>query len=293
MDCNKKPEVDLHIHSNASDGTLSPEAILQLSKECGLKAISITDHDTLDGSRQALESGIPPSLMFIPGVEISAAFPADAGYKGSCHILGYGIRLNDENLNKTLSLLRDARKNRNPGIIRKLNECGISITIDELMAVTGDQAGRPHIAGLLMEKEVVNSIQEAFDKYLGVGKPAYVEKYRIPCTEALAIIKSAGGVPVLAHPCLLSPCRGGQFENLIGFLKSRGLSGIEVFYSDNTPSDETYFNDIADRFGLLKTGGTDFHGSLKPEIRLGSGADNLHIPIVIYEKLAEAIHRRH
>jgi hypothetical protein len=290
LDYNNQAEIDLHIHSNASDGTLSPEEIIKKALEIGLKAFSITDHDTVEGARKVLKALPQDPIRFLPGVEISAAFPRNSGYQGSCHILGYGIQLDDLRLTAALSLLQNARKNRNPGIIKKLNALNIPVTLDDIPGgSTENRIGRPHIAQAMVKGGYASSVSEAFDKYLGFGKPAYVEKVKIECTEAIDIIANAGGLPVLAHPCLLKPARGAVFEHLIRFLKSKGLAGLEVYYSDHTPEDEDYFNHTAEKFGLVKTGGTDFHGEIRPDIQMGSGPGNLHIPYSVFRDLTTAL----
>ncbi|MBA3016688.1 MAG: PHP domain-containing protein [Desulfobacteraceae bacterium] len=279
--------MDLHIHSNASDGTLSPSEILALAQNLNLAAIAITDHDTVNGSKEALSIGIPTSLKFLTGVEISASPPPSFPYSGSFHILGYSINIDDPLLNKTLAVLQEARKNRNPGIIDRLNSLGIDLSMSELLSEVGDaQLGRPHIARLMVKKGYVESISEAFDKYLGKGRPAYLDKYRIDCSRAIEVILGAGGIPVIAHPFLLNPRDVADIEDLIIVLKKMGLKGIEVYYPEHSPHVISQLADIANRHELLMTGGTDFHGSLKPEIKMGSGRGDFFVPYILYEKLA-------
>ena len=293
MEFKKKATVDLHIHSNASDGTFSPKDILNKAQQIGLKAISITDHDTLEGSRQALKNGISDSIQFITGVEISTSLPPEYGLKGSCHILGYGIHLEDPRLNETLNTLQGARRNRNPRIIEKLNALNIPITMDDVLhLVSGNQAGRPHIAKALVEKGHADSISEAFDRYLGVGQPAYVDKYRITCSRAIEIIDHAGGVAVLAHPYLLNSNAGNNFEKLLRFLISEGIKGIEVYYPEHTHKITQYYKEIANKYSLVPTGGSDFHGTLRPDIQMGSGCSNLYVPYSTYEQLVATIRNR-
>ena len=204
MDYNQHAGIDLHIHTTASDGTFTPSEIVAHAIKLKLKAIAITDHDTLAGSSEALNSGIPAALEFLSGVEISAAPPAIYHQTGSFHLLGYSIRLDDSELNQTLEKLQVARKNRNPAIINRLNGLGISISLDEVRELAGEaQLGRPHIAQMMIRNGVVSSINEAFDQFLGAGKPAYVDKYRVECSQAIDAIRGAGGIPVLAHPGLL------------------------------------------------------------------------------------------
>ncbi len=282
--------IDLHIHSTASDGTASPTEILHIARKLDIAAIAITDHDTLAGSKEAMEAGIPESLHFLTGIEISANAPRAYPCSGSFHILGYGMRLDHPALNRTLEVLQDARKNRNPGMIERLNRIGMDISLTELAETFGkSQIGRPHIARLMMEKGFVSSIDEAFDLYLGQGKPAYIGKYRIECDRAIAMILEAGGVPVLAHPALLKPLSKSPFEDLIRILKDMGIRGVEVYYPEHTPHQTRLYAEIAERYDLLMTGGTDFHGSLKPDIQMGSGKGDFSVPYLLYEKLAASI----
>jgi predicted metal-dependent phosphoesterase TrpH len=280
--------IDLHIHSTASDGTLAPAEIIALAVRLGLGAISITDHDSIAGSREALLSGIPADLGFLTGVEISAEPPPSYPGAGSIHILGYGLRLDDPELNRTLEKLQDSRRQRNPEIIARLNKLGIAIRIEEVEREAADgQPGRPHIAKLLVQKGVVKTIDDAFDRYLGNGKPAYVDKYRIESNRAIELINAAGGIPVLAHPCLLELERVEPLEDLLQEMMSMGLKGLEVYYPLHSPEQARQYADLALRHHLLMTGGTDFHGDIQPEIQMGVGKGDLHIPFALYEKLLE------
>ena len=281
--------IDLHIHTTASDGTYTPLEIISHAQKLNLKAIAITDHDTVAGSHEALQAGIPPSLGFLTGVEISAAPPPFYPGSGSFHILGYSIRLDDPILNRTLKKLRRARKNRNPAILERLQEIGISLTLEEVCEEAGEgQLARPHIARLMLKKGIVTSMDEAFDKYLGTGKPAYVDKYRIECARAIDIILGAGGIPVLAHPGLLDYKKDTQIAELIAKLKQMGIRGVEVYYPEHTPDQTRLFSKLAQHHDLLMTGGTDFHGAMHPEINMGSGKGDLRIPCELYEKLVQA-----
>ena len=278
--------IDLHIHSTASDGTLSPSEIISLAHSLNLGAIAITDHDTIDGSKEALALGIPPSLKFLTGVEISASSNPALPYTGSFHMLGYSIRLDDPVLNQALDQLQDARKNRNPEIVKRLNNMGINFSLKDVEDEFSDgQLGRPHIAQLMVKRGFVKSTNEAFDKYLGTGRPAYVDKYRLDCARAIEIILAAGGIPVLAHPVLLHIKDKNRFEHLIANLKEIGLKGIETYYPEHPPDLTAYYAKVANRYGLLMTGGSDFHGSIKPDIKMGSGRGNLFVPYSLYEKL--------
>jgi 3',5'-nucleoside bisphosphate phosphatase len=282
----KDLKIDLHIHSTASDGTLTPFEILALAETLHLGAISLTDHDAVDGNRDLLRTGVPRSVKFLTGIEISALPPLLFPVSGSFHILGYGIDIEDKALNQTLITLQDARKNRNPYIIQKLNTLGIKVDLNQVRQFSGEcQLGRPHIANYLVHEGFADSIDEAFDKYLGKEKPAYVEKFRISCREAIKLILDAGGLPVLAHPYLLKLGKGVVFEEFIGELKSMGLKGIEIYYPEHPMESVRFYAKIARDYNLIITGGTDFHGDIKPEIKLGSGFGDLFVPYEIYENI--------
>jgi len=277
--------IDLHIHSTASDGTLSPAEILKLAQKLKLRAIAITDHDTIAGSKEALQAGIPSSVKFLTGVEISASSPPSISYAGSFHILGYSIRLDDPQLNTTLAVLQQARKNRNPKIVKHLNDMGFEFSLEDVASEIGNgQLGRPHIARYMLKRGFVKSIDEAFRKYIAQGKPAYVDKYRVNCERAIEIILEAGGIPVLAHPILLNFDKKKTID-LFALLKDMGLKGVEVYYPENSPDMTTFYIELAQRYGLLKTGGTDFHGSLKPDIQMGSGRGDFFVPYEVYKKI--------
>jgi 3',5'-nucleoside bisphosphate phosphatase len=282
--------IDLHIHSTASDGTLDPHEIIAQATDLGLQAIAITDHDSLKGVESALRQAIPPTLKFLTGVEISAAPPPAIRVIGSFHILGYGIDPQDPDLRDSLRVLRKSRKNRNPAIIARLNRLGIDITLADVVEAVGEcQLGRPHIARVLVQKGVAASIDEAFDRFLGSGKPAYIDKHRIGCQDALERIRRAGGVPVLAHPGLLAFETHSDLADAVATLVGMGLMGLEVFYPDHTPAFTEACRRLALQHGLLMTGGTDFHGDLNPEIQLGIGRGDLNVPFALYEALVRHV----
>ena len=284
--------IDLHIHTTASDGTSTPAQILTLARELELGAIAITDHDTLDGVRESLRLGIPPPVQFLTGVEISATPPPPFRCPGSFHILGYGIRPEDPVLNQILFQLQDARNNRNPRIIERLNQLGLELTLDEVNQIAGDGLlGRPHIARLMVKKGYARSINDAFDNYLGKGKPAYVDKFRVDTPQAIMLINAAGGLPILAHPYLLETESEKELEDLVIMMKAMGLKGMEVYYPDHPPECTALYMDLAQKHGLLMTGGTDFHGSLKPGIQMGTGKGDFFVPYEIYEKLQQNLNR--
>lgn len=284
-------KIDLHIHSTASDGSFSPAEILSAVQKINLGAFSITDHDTIDGNKDVINSGIPSSISFLSGVEISSFPPEPFSSSGSFHILGYGIDIEDEPLNQSLLKFQQARNNRNPKIISKLNDLGIDISMEEVVAIAGDGLiGRPHIARLLIEKGYTTTVKEAFNKYLAKGGAAFVDKYRINCENAITLIRNAGGLPVLAHPITLG-MDFLQTEELLKKMVDFGLFGIEAIYTTHSPDRTKKYWQMADKLSLLVTGGSDFHGTFKENIELGTGNGNLDIPYHLYEKLITALNR--
>jgi 3',5'-nucleoside bisphosphate phosphatase len=240
--------------------------VVRYAKEGGLKAMALTDHDTVDGLAEAVAAGEQVGVEIIPGVEISAQFPG-----GTMHILGLFVDYHNGLLDQRLAVLKQARIDRNPQIIAKLNALGIPITMARVEEISGGgQVGRPHIARALMELGAVQDLQEAFDKYLGWRKPGYVSKFRFPPDQALAMIREAKGIPVLAHPFTLGLGSAYALKNLIVELKGLGLAGLEVFYSEHTREQEALYLKLARELDLLITGGSDYHGLNKPEITLGS-----------------------
>jgi predicted metal-dependent phosphoesterase TrpH len=284
--------IDLHIHSTASDGSLTPSEILVTAVQMGLKAIAITDHDTLSGSAAAIAGGIPPGLGFLTGIGISAGAPEGYRVNGSVHILGYGIDPDHMKLNALLNILKGARENRNPQIIDRLNALGMNLDAGELDRIVGEAtAGRPHIAQLMMKKGIVASIDDAFDRFLGKHRPAYVEKFRVPMAEAISTIRDAGGIAVLAHPYLTGLTDPKTFEAFLQTLKTMGLGGIEALYPGHTEAATAEYCRLARKYDLIISGGTDFHGEVTPGIQMGVGDGSFHVPYSLYEKLMVHIGR--
>jgi len=282
--------IDLHIHSTASDGTLTPREILLLAEQLGISAISITDHDTIEGTDQAVLLEKPSSLKVITGVEISSNPPFSLQSTGSLHILGYGIQTNHTALTDALARLQAARKNRNPEILNRLETLGIKITLAEIQKTVGPgQIGRPHIARVLIAKGVVQNMDDAFETYLGKNCPAYIDKYRIECEHAIQLILSAGGIPVLAHPGMIRTADPDEFTVLVSTLKEMGLMGIEVYYPGHSKAQTAQYLQLCKHNNFLVTGGTDFHGMMHPEIQLGSGRGDTFVPYSLYEKLMAQI----
>jgi len=282
--------IDLHIHSTASDGTLTPIEIIALAQQSNLAAVSITDHDTLEGVRQVLAGKMPAGMHFLTGIEISISPPPSFSVSGSLHLLGYGIRVDEPALNNALDKLQNSRNNRNPQIIAKLNALGLAVSYDEVRKEAGDgQLGRPHIASCLVKKGYAADINEAFDRFLGTGKPAYVDRYRITAAQAISHIRTAGGISVLAHPDLYGLPDFETLRRMVEVLTKEGMMGIEVYSPEH--SDEMTGNLIAlaRQLDLLMTGGTDFHGALKPKIQLGTGSGDFFVPFRLYEKLVDRL----
>ena len=281
--------IDLHIHTTASDGSLSPQEVVTCARRAGLAAIAITDHDTVEGVRDILSHGLPADLSFISGVEISSLPPAPYRSKGSFHILGYGIDPDSPPLVEALESLRLQRETRNPQMISRLNDLGMDITLAEVAAEAGGAVvGRPHMASIMVRKKWVASVSEAFDRYLATGRPAYVEKGRIDFENAVSLIRAAGGLPVLAHPVTvgLSP---GDLKGLLKSLAGLGLAGVEAYYSTHSPELTRFLLGCAESLGLVVTGGSDFHGAYKTGINLGVGRGDLHVPFDCYATLTAAL----
>ncbi|OXM85870.1 PHP domain-containing protein [Paenibacillus rigui] len=246
---------DLHTHTLASDGTQPPTENVRLALAAGLGAVAITDHDTVAGIEEALKAGETMGITVVPGVEISTV----AGGT-DIHVLGYFIDYRSTQLLDRLEELRRTRDRRNELILERLNELGLQLTMDDVIASlkvskkADETIGRPHIADALVRKGYVGSMSEAFDRYLGKDGAAYVNPPRIEPQTAVQWIREAGGVPVLAHPGLYDQ------DGLIAELAEQGLAGLEVYHSDHTPEQEAHYLAIAERLGLIVTAGSDFHG---------------------------------
>jgi len=274
--------IDLHLHTTHSDGSFSTREVMCFAKQAGVTALAITDHDIVAAVPEATAIGRELGIEVVPGVEISSRLG-----ESELHMLGYFLRWTDPVLNQRLATLRASRHDRNPKIVRRLNELGIDITYDEVRALAGTESvGRPHIARLLMEKRVVTSAKEAFDRYLANGRPAFVDRELPEPAEAVRWIREAGGVPVLAHPTWVRTSADG-LRALLRQLKEAGLGGLEVHYSTHTPSQTTEYLDLAKQCDLLVTGGSDFHGVTKPDIEVGIGRGQLKVS----EKLLDPLRK--
>jgi predicted metal-dependent phosphoesterase TrpH len=259
--------VDLHAHSTASDGTFAPAEVVRLAKEVGLAGLALTDHDTIGGLSEAASEAERLGITLVPGIEISAVSPVP---EGTLHILGYCIDPQNAVLTEMTRQLIDQRDHRNPRIVARLRELGIDITMEEALAqAQGGVLGRPHIAAILVRKGVVKTIKQAFDEYLGQQGKAYFDKERLSPRDAIDRIRQAGGLPVVAHPVQLRTSNDAQLDRVIKDLADLGLAGIEVIHSDHGPAEVERYAGLADQYHLLKTGGSDFHGTNKKDIYLG------------------------
>jgi len=276
--------IDLHTHSTASDGTFSPEELVYLAKKEKIQALALTDHDTIDGLKPAYNTAKDLDLPFLCGVEISIKFEGP----GHFHLLGYFLEPEIPKINDTLLKLKKAREERNKKMIEKLNNLGIEITLEELKEIAQGEIGRPHIANLLVKKGIVKSFEEAFQKYLKKGALAYVPKALLLPEEGIKLILEAKGIPVLAHPITLK-LNLLELKKYIKLLKNFGLMGIEVFYPEHTIDFTKFLIECAKELGLLLTGGSDFHGENKPDIKLGKGLNNLNVPFECYKNLEKVL----
>jgi hypothetical protein len=250
---------DLHVHTAYSDGLLGPAEMVRLAKESGLRAVGIADHDTIDGLEEALEAGGRLGMEVVPAVELSSHFQGK-----DVHILGYFFDPSCPTLAGYLALFRQERRKRAERIVRNLNGAGVEIGIDEVSArAHGHCIGRPHIAEVLVERGYADTIQKAFQKYIGYGSEAYEEKFKLPPEQAIRLITGSRGLAVLAHP------GAGMSETVItGFVK-HGLDGIEVVHPFLPEARQKRLSALADRLGLLKTGGSDCHGGRDGQFLVG------------------------
>ncbi len=272
---------DLHTHSTASDGSDTPSELIHLAKEADLAAIALSDHDTVDGLVEAEREARSIGMEFIPAVELSCQF-----HKGNMHLLGYYIDMKDQEFLKVLARVQAARAERNPKILAKLQELGISITMEELKEMaSGGQIGRPHIARALVKKGAVRDVGQAFEKYLKRGGKAYAPKSILSPAEAISAVLKAGGIPVLAHPFSLKADTTEELQSIIIDLKSKGLQGVECIYSEHSPEFTQQLIQITRALDLAVTGGSDYHGKAKPYIKLGRGKGSLTIPYSCVEEL--------
>ncbi|MDP8230831.1 MAG: PHP domain-containing protein [Candidatus Gorgyraea atricola] len=267
---------DLHIHTNLSDGTFSPEKIVEYSKAKGLAAIAITDHDTCKGIAPAIMVAKGLGIEVIPGIELSAEMD-----DRDLHILGYFIDWQNQEFLKKLEHIVHIRKERAKEILKRLKRVNVDLDEGELFKLASCcSVGRLHIAQLLFKKGYVSSISGAFKEYIGDSSPCYVKKFKLSPKEAVDMIKGVGGVAVLAHPKTINT-KDRPLEDFVALLVKDGIQGIEAYHSDNTQKDEKKFNDLAEKYNLVMTGGSDCHGFGKKQILIGK----VKIPYELVERL--------
>ena len=278
--------IDLHTHTNLSDGSCSPTALVELAHQKGINILAITDHDTTDGLTEAMEAAQHLPLEVIPGIELSTEFQGR-----ETHILGYFIDFADPQFQARLDRLRATRLDRLHHILDRLHTLKVEISLDEVEHVAGSGTiGRPHIAQTLIEKGYVKGMKEAFDRFLGIRGAAYVRRIVPEAAEIMTWITDAGGIPILAHPYW----EGLGADKTVGSCRTlvdQGLRGLEVFYGTFSARQISINLNLARQFDLLMTGGSDFHGTFKPDISIGTGRGSLHVPPKLIDHLRQAAGR--
>ncbi len=272
--------VDLHTHSNKSDGSLSPTMLVELASQKGLSAIALTDHDTTDGLDEAIDAGKTYGVNVIAGVELSCE------YQGKdVHIVGLDIDHNNECFKSTLREFVDSRVLRNQKMCQKLTEYGLPVDYEELINAYGESViTRAHYARFMLDKGYIKSLPEAFERYIGDNSPCYIPREKVTPAQGVELILSAGGIPVLAHP-LLYKMGKDRLNNLVLELKDYGLKALEAIYCTYTLSDTREMYALARKHNLLISGGSDFHGAAKPGLELGTGYGKLYIDDEILDNL--------
>lgn len=272
--------IDLHVHTTASDGTCAPAEIIALAAETGLAAVAITDHDTAEGYAGAAEVGRAAGIEVVPGIEISTR------YFGAVHILGYYIDPLSPELRPVLDWVVQDRDERNRKMAELMAADGLPVSYEQMHERFGTVVGRPHFAQILVELGLAGSVQEAFDRYVEKGRKYYIGRHFLSIERSVEIIRLAGGVPVLAHPFQYR-LDDAQLRELIEHCMESGLRGIECRYTGYSAEQTAYLCALAREYGLLTTGGSDFHGSNKPHIRLGLGDGTLCVPYEELDRLRE------
>jgi predicted metal-dependent phosphoesterase TrpH len=279
---------DLHCHSTASDGTVRPREVVRIAHRTGLRAIALTDHDTLDGVADAADEARHLGIEFIPGCEISLDEAP-----GTFHVVGLLIDPANAVLKERLDFVRRGREERNAGIAEKLTALGIPVTVEQAAAEAGgDVVGRPHFARILVARKIVKDFREAFDRFLGKDKPAYVDRDRLPMADAMAAIHGAGGVAVLAHPYTIGLHDPAEFEKWLRGMAEQGLDAIETEYTEHSARDVAHYRALARRCGLLESGGSDFHGENKKNTEIGIGKGGLRVPYAFLQAMKDRVRSR-
>ena len=270
--------IDLHIHTTASDGTFTPEEVVREASRLGLAAVAITDHDSAAGYPAAAAEGEKCGLEVVPGIEISTKF------RSAVHILGYYIDVDSPALEEVLEWMHRDREERNVKLCAMLRANGIHADIDEMHARFGEFIGKPHFAEILVEHGAARDMDDAFERLLNKNKPYFIPRQFLPLDRSVEIIREAGGVPVLAHPFQYR-LDDASLRELIEFCMEHGLEGIECRYSGYDAEKVAYLESLAAEYGLVRTGGSDFHGAVKPEILLGRGKGELEVPYAFLGEL--------
>ncbi|MCD8215143.1 MAG: PHP domain-containing protein [Clostridiales bacterium] len=274
-------KIDLHTHTTASDGTLTPSELIEKAYRIGLETIAVTDHDTTEGLSEALKKAEEyPSLEVIAGTELSSVYK-----NREVHIAGLFIDKDNVEFKSGLEELREKRIKRNIAMINKLKNIGLDVTYEELISVSGGKVvTRAHFAKLLQEKGCVRDKNEAFSRYIGAGKPGYIKRKVLSAEDSIRLIKKGGGLAVIAHPFMYG-FKGRELEDMAADFAFWGADGIECYYPTHSQSDRILALSLAETYGLLPSGGSDFHGENKPGLELGSGYGDLEIPYKISEDL--------
>jgi predicted metal-dependent phosphoesterase TrpH len=274
--------IDLHAHTTASDGSVSPADLIRKAVEIGLLAVAVTDHDTIGGLAEAQAEATRTGIDFVTGVELSVE---DSG--GRFHLLGYLFRADDPTLTETLARIRARRNERNEKMAELMREMGLPVTMDDVRAEAGDGdvIARPHFAAAFVKKGVVATYQEAFDKYLATGKPLYQPKEVLTPADAIALIHQAGGLAVMAHPKLVPLAPDALAQRVADLVENAGMDGLECYYSQHSPEETERFLAIAERHNLVVTGGSDFHGTPKPHVVLGKVYADGPVPMELLDKM--------
>ena len=271
--------IDLHTHSTMSDGSMTPVEVVRHAKAQGLAAIALTDHDSIDGVREAMAEGERIGIEVVPAIEFSVKA------KTEMHILGYYIDIDNKELLGQLEMIKAVRKQRIVETCQKLNDLGFAVTVEEALAIApAGIVGRAHFAKLLADKGYTSSVKEGFERYLNNGKPAYSSTQFLSRIDAVKLIKKAGGLSFVAH---LNQCRftDDYMIKILAQLEWNGLTGIEGYYTEYTPEMQEKYQGMAKLLGLAISGGTDFHAEMKPHIQIGKGLGNLSIPYSVLENI--------
>ncbi len=274
--------IDLHTHSTVSDGSDAPERVVELAAEVGCSAVALTDHDSLAGTGAARRRAAELGVTFVPGCEVSCR----SGGSGGMHVLVYFAEEDGGPLDEELGRLRQDRGRRNRALAGRLADLGIPVTYDRVAAIAGGEEGmgRPHFAAALVEVGAADSIDDAFDRWLGDDGPAYVAKARLSGAEVAALARDSGGVAVLAHPYSLG-LEGRALADVVKELAASGFGGIEALYGRYSPRQRTELGHLARRFDLVATGGSDHHGTSKPDLAVGTGQGDLKVPDQVLARL--------